>query len=39
MAAFSSGKVFIADGQVFDNNSNIINGYNLTEEIEKMLED
>ncbi|MFA5628955.1 MAG: formyltransferase family protein [Dehalococcoidales bacterium] len=39
MAAFSSGKVFIANGQVFDNSGNIINGYNLTEEIEKMLED
>ncbi|MDD4923708.1 MAG: formyltransferase family protein [Dehalococcoidales bacterium] len=37
MAAFSSGKVVISDGLVFDSSGNKINGYNLTEEIEKLL--
>ncbi len=37
IAAFSSGKVVISDGLVFDSNGNKINGYNLTEEIEKLL--
>ena len=39
MAAFSSGKVVISDGRVFDSNGNTINGYNLKEEIEKLLKD
>ncbi len=37
MAAFSSAKVVISGGTVFDSNGNKINGYNLTEEIEKIL--
>jgi folate-dependent phosphoribosylglycinamide formyltransferase PurN len=39
MSAFSSGKVVISDGTVYDSNGNTINGYNLTEEIEKLLKD
>jgi folate-dependent phosphoribosylglycinamide formyltransferase PurN len=39
MASFSSGKVVINNGKVFDSNGNKIDGYNLTEEIEKLLED
>jgi folate-dependent phosphoribosylglycinamide formyltransferase PurN len=37
MAAFSSCKVAISNGAVFDAKGNKINGYNLTEDIEKML--
>ncbi len=37
MSSFSSGKVVINDGKVFDSNGNKIDGYNLTEEIEKLL--
>lgn len=39
MAAFSSGRVVILDGLVFDAKGNKINGYNLTKDIEQMLED
>jgi folate-dependent phosphoribosylglycinamide formyltransferase PurN len=39
MAAFSSGRVVISDGLVFDAKGNKINGYNLTEDIEQMLEE
>ena len=37
MSSFSSGKVVIKDGKVFDSNGSKINGYNLTEEIEELL--
>jgi folate-dependent phosphoribosylglycinamide formyltransferase PurN len=39
MAAFSSGKVTISRGNVLDSQGNPINGYNLTQEIEKLLKD
>lgn len=38
MSAFSSGKVIISNGAVFDSHKNKINGYNLTDEIERLLE-
>jgi len=37
MAAFSSGKVTISNGNVTDATGDIINGYDLTNEIEKLL--
>jgi phosphoribosylglycinamide formyltransferase 1 len=37
MAAFSSGKVMISNGKVIDAKGNTIDGYNLTNEIEKLL--
>jgi phosphoribosylglycinamide formyltransferase 1 len=39
MAAFSSAKVMISNGNVIDSKGHIINGYNLSDEIEKLLKD
>ena len=37
MKAFSQGKVRIMDGKVTDSQGNTINGYNLTDEIDKII--